>query len=71
MEGVSAISTGRHEEGSAVAAAVHTRTLLLALHLAGPLGRPRPQILLRTASIAEPGCRLPDNTGTNKEMEGV
>ena len=35
-----------------------THTLLPALHLAGPLGRPRPQILLRTYSIAEPGCRL-------------
>ena len=38
-------------------AVARTHTLLLALHLAGPFG-PRPQILLRTQSIAEPGCRL-------------
>lgn len=36
---------------------MRTHILLLALHLAGPFG-PRPQILLRAPSIAEPGCRI-------------
>jgi hypothetical protein len=43
--------------------AAHTHTLLLALHLAGPFGGPQLQILLRTLSIAEPGCRLLLSTG--------
>jgi hypothetical protein len=48
----------------------HTRTLLLALHLAGPLGRPRPQILLlRTSSTAEPGCRLSRSHRGQQENE--
>jgi len=50
----------------------HTHTLLLALHLAGPLGRPRPQILLlRTWSTAEPGCRLScSHRGQREENQG-
>lgn len=46
------------QRSGAILAVAHTHTHLLALHLAGPLGRPQPQILLRTPSIAEPGCRL-------------
>jgi len=48
---------------AAILVVAHTHTLRRALHLAGPFG-PLPQIL-RTYSIAEPGCRLRGNsTGT-------
>lgn len=55
---------------SAKVGVAHTHILLLALHLAGPFG-PRPQMLLRTAWIAEPDCRLLNTNWNNRKVATV
>ena len=55
---------------AAILAVAHTRTLLQALHWAGPWPQPQLQILLRRYSTVEPGCRLRrDHQKEQEDME--